>query len=69
MIEVRNLKKCFEGAPALEQVNLTVEPGRIMGVVGSNGAGKSTLLRVLSGIYKADGGEFVNHRQPLMQKK
>ena len=27
MIEVRNLKKCFEGAPALEQVNLTVEPG------------------------------------------
>lgn len=57
MIEVKNLKKCFENVTALEQVNLTVESGRILGVVGSNGAGKSTLLRVLSGIYRPDGGE------------
>ena len=57
MIEVKNLKKCFENVTALEQVNLTVESGRILGVVGSNGAGKSTLLRVLSGIYRPDDGE------------
>ncbi len=57
MIEVRDLKKSFEQTTALEHVNLTVEPGRILGVVGSNGAGKSTLLRILAGVYQPDAGE------------
>ena len=56
MIVINELEKRFENAAALQNVSLTVETGRIMGIVGSNGAGKSTLLRCLAGIYKAEAG-------------
>jgi len=41
---------------ALRGVDLTVEPGEIMGLIGRNGAGKTTLLRAIAGIYPADEG-------------
>lgn len=41
---------------ALDSISCTVESGCIYGMVGSNGSGKSTLLRLLSGVYKPDGG-------------
>ncbi|MBO5253175.1 MAG: ABC transporter ATP-binding protein [Clostridia bacterium] len=56
MIEIFELAKFFENTAALRNVSLTVEKGRIMGVVGSNGAGKSTLLRCIAGIFSPDGG-------------
>lgn len=56
MIEINMLGKQFETTMALQNVSLTVEQGRIMGVVGSNGAGKSTLLRCIAGIYRPDAG-------------
>lgn len=56
MIVIQNLLKRFENTIALQNISLTVENGRIMGVVGSNGAGKSTLLRSIVGIYKPDEG-------------
>ncbi len=56
MIRCENLTKKFGNFTALDKVNCTIEDGKIYGMVGSNGAGKSTFLRVLSGIYKADGG-------------
>ena len=46
---------------ALNGVNLTVENGDIVGVLGRNGAGKSTLLRTISGIYYPDGGSVRTH--------
>ncbi|MBQ4066031.1 MAG: ABC transporter ATP-binding protein [Clostridia bacterium] len=57
MITTTNLCKRFDGVNALENVTCTIQNGCIYGMVGSNGAGKSTFLRVLSGVYKADGGE------------
>ena len=56
MISIKNLTKNFDDFTALDNVSCNIEKGVIYGVVGSNGAGKSTLLRLLSGIYKADGG-------------
>lgn len=56
MIKCDNLCKNFGVFKALENVSCTIEDGCIYGMVGSNGAGKSTFLRILSGIYKADGG-------------
>lgn len=56
MIEVNSLAKSFEGTFALQNVSLTAEDGRILGIVGSNGAGKSTLLRCISGVYMPDSG-------------
>jgi ABC-type polysaccharide/polyol phosphate transport system ATPase subunit len=48
---------------ALKDISLTVNPGEIIGIVGSNGAGKSTLLSLIADIYKADeGSAMINGR-------
>lgn len=59
MIEFKNVSKRFGNDLSLDQISLTIEDGTAFGLLGSNGAGKSTLLRLLSGIYKADGGEVL----------
>ncbi len=51
MLEVKGLSHAFGDNVVLENVNLRLEDGKIMGLVGINGAGKSTLLRLISGIY------------------
>jgi putative multiple sugar transport system ATP-binding protein len=53
ILEMTSITKTFPGVKALTDVNLTVMPGEIHGVVGENGAGKSTLMKVLSGVYPA----------------
>lgn len=56
MITVSNLTKRFGDFYALNRLNCKIPEGCIYGLVGSNGAGKSTLLRLISGIYRPDGG-------------
>jgi putative multiple sugar transport system ATP-binding protein len=51
ILEMRGITKTFPGVNALSDVNLSVMPAEIHGVVGENGAGKSTLMKVLSGVY------------------
>ncbi|RXJ02008.1 ABC transporter ATP-binding protein [Anaerobacillus alkaliphilus] len=61
MIQVRNVKKLFDGMEAVKSLSLTVDKGSIYGLLGSNGAGKTTLLKMIGGIYKQDSGDvFVN---------
>lgn len=57
MIQVRGLKKSFDGFEALCGVDMHVKKGAIYGLVGPNGAGKSTLMRHITGVYRADAGE------------
>jgi len=52
MLEVKDLTVHYDGAMALNRVNLKVEDGEFVGVVGPNGAGKTTLLRTISGVIK-----------------
>ncbi|MFJ6572677.1 ATP-binding cassette domain-containing protein [Streptomyces sp. NPDC091292] len=54
--EARGVSKSYGSVRALEDVDLTVHAGEIVGLVGDNGAGKSTLVKVLSGAHQADGG-------------
>ncbi len=58
MITVKNLTKKFGDFTALDGVSCNIPEGSIYGMVGSNGAGKSTFLRLLTGVYKEDGGEI-----------
>ncbi|MCR5208187.1 MAG: ABC transporter ATP-binding protein [Eubacterium sp.] len=59
MIEIKNVTKRFGDFTAIENINLTVEPSSIYGLVGYNGAGKTTLLKICSGIYKPEEGEVL----------
>lgn len=56
MIEVNTVTKLFDETKALDNVSLRMKQGGVYGLIGSNGSGKSTLLRIISGVYRADGG-------------
>ncbi len=56
MLTVTDLKKNFGQRTAVSDLSLTLEEGRIFGMLGTNGAGKSTLLRLMCGILRPDAG-------------
>lgn len=58
LLQMRGIHKRFGLVTALDNVDLTVQPGEILGLLGGNGAGKTTLMNVLFGLYKADAGEI-----------
>ncbi|MFG1602941.1 ABC transporter ATP-binding protein [Actinoplanes sp. NPDC049265] len=57
LLEVTGLTAGYGAAPVLHDVDLSIEPGQIVAVLGANGAGKTTLLRTLSGLVKPSKGE------------
>ena len=65
MIEVRNLWKRYSGVTALGGISLTVEKGRVMGILGENGSGKSTLFKILAGVAHASEGSASVSGQPV----
>ena len=55
-LETRSLRKAFGGVVALDGIDLVIEPGEILGVIGPNGSGKTTLANVISGLVTPDDG-------------
>ena len=55
MIQARGLRKQFRGKPALNGLDFTLQPGRIVGLIGPNGAGKTTALKAILGLTGFDG--------------
>ena len=59
MIEVRNLTKSFGSLQVLRGVNLSVERGEVISIVGPSGAGKTTLLQLIGALDTPDGGSIM----------
>jgi len=57
-LTARGLGKHYDGTWVLQDVNLSLQPGTVVALVGHNGAGKSTLLRALSGVERPDEGSI-----------
>ena len=57
ILKMEGIVKEFPGVKALDGVTLELYEGKVMGLMGENGAGKSTLMKILSGVYKKDGGK------------
>lgn len=56
VIEINNITKSFKDIKVLNDINLSIEKGEILGLLGPSGAGKTTLIKILTGQIKADGG-------------
>jgi simple sugar transport system ATP-binding protein len=65
IIELRDIKKSYGQVYALGGVNLSVDRGEVVGLLGDNGAGKSTLIKILSGVVKPTSGEILVRDKPV----
>ncbi len=68
MINVKNLKKVFDGNEALKGVSVEINKGDVMCIIGPSGSGKSTFLRCLNLLERPDGGQVIFDGDDLMDK-
>lgn len=59
MIQIRNIKKSFGNLEVLKGIDLDIERGKIVSIVGASGAGKTTLLQIMGTLDKADSGSVI----------
>ena len=59
ILECKGLSKRFGSVQALDNVDLTVEPGRVIGLLGPNGSGKTTLIKLANGLLTPTAGELL----------
>ena len=59
LLELRNVTKRFGGLTAVDRINMTVDAGQIVGIVGPNGSGKTTAFSCVSGFYKPEEGSVL----------
>lgn len=65
LLELRELRKDFNGVHVLKGISLAFEQGEIHGLLGENGAGKSTLIKILTGVYGPSSGEILLDGHPV----
>lgn len=59
MLELKHIKKSFDGVNVLKNINLQIEDGEIVSILGPSGCGKTTLLNIILGLTQADAGELI----------
>lgn len=74
MVEIKNLKKCYGNKQALLGLDITIQKGEVVGLLGLNGAGKSTTMNIMTGCLSATEGTVLIDgidiaREPLKAKK
>lgn len=63
-VKLTNIGKWFDNVPAIEAINLTIEDGEMVALLGPTGAGKTTSLRVIAGLEKPEEGSvFIDHQE------
>src|SRR6266478_835263 len=55
-LELKNVSRSFGGAPVLQDINLSIEKGEFVAIVGYSGAGKTTLISLIAGLLRPDCG-------------
>ena len=66
MLEIKNLKKSYDGVTILHDINLSIEDGEIVSILGPSGCGKTTLLNLILGLTDADEGEIIFQGQNVL---
>jgi simple sugar transport system ATP-binding protein len=64
-LELRRISKSFGGVRVLREVDLRLDAGEVVGLLGDNGAGKSTLIKVITGVHQPDSGEILFDGRPV----
>ncbi|HHV37978.1 MAG TPA: ABC transporter ATP-binding protein [Tepidimicrobium sp.] len=59
IVEVKNLTKTYLSKKALDNINLDIETGRVVGILGPNGSGKTTLIKIIAGLLRQTKGEVI----------
>src|SRR6186997_292452 len=65
MLEIRNVSSGYGAIEALKSINIRIDKGEIVTLIGANGAGKSTTLRNIAGLVASSSGEILFEGRPL----
>ncbi|TMS58429.1 ABC transporter ATP-binding protein [Imbroritus primus] len=68
LVEVKDLTMRFGGLTALDNLNMSIHEGEVLGLLGPNGSGKTTFFNVLTGLYKASSGSIVYKGEEVIGK-
>ncbi len=68
-LELRQIKMMFGGLTAVNELSVSLKPGRVLGLIGPNGSGKSTTVNVLTGIYFPSSGQVLSFGEDLTRRK
>tara|TARA_B100000941_G_C28436612_1_gene517305 strand:+ start:38 stop:937 length:900 start_codon:yes stop_codon:yes gene_type:complete len=64
-LEIRNVSKILDNKPIIKNISLSVEPGKIVGLLGPNGCGKTTLYNLIVGKYSVDKGDILLNNKKI----
>ena len=59
MLELKNIKKSYDGVPVLKNIDLSIADGEIVSILGPSGCGKTTLLNIILGLTDTDSGKIL----------
>ena len=65
LIDINDVSKIYGNEIALNHVDLKIEPGKIIGLLGPNGSGKTTLIKLINGLIPLTSGEIKVDNRPV----